>query len=174
MKYFPNIWWRRGAAAPASFPLQLWGRFWQPISCSLVPFLFQTPGCLTEIPHLQIDWHFSWDDCPNVDKAFGWFCWPTHCDLLSEERQSLLLVGSQWGDAVGRSQGVLAASGGLLCHCLHWESVGLLVGQLLLLLGLQWTPGSRPPGRKPVSYLSVSMQPVHLSCVRSARCLEGG
>lgn len=73
-------------------------------------------------------------------------------------------------DAEGRRRG---ERGALLCRCLHWACTGLLAGQLLLLLGLQRTPSSRPPKQRPVSHSLVAVRPVHLSHVRITGRLEG-
>ena len=83
---------------------------------------------------------------------------------------SLLLVDSPLEDAWGRRPG---ERGGLACRCLYWACAGLLARQLLPLPGLWWTLSGRPPGQRPVSYLLVAMWPVHLGCLRMARCLEG-
>lgn len=50
-------------------------------------------------------------------------------------------------------------------------SAGQLHGQWLY--SLVETASIRPPRHRPVSYLSVPMRPIHLSCLRKARCLEG-
>lgn len=134
-----------------------------------MPFLFPTPGYPSELLHLPTDGPLRHDDCPHVDTAFRRLLLPAQCDLVSEERQSLLPVGSREGHAVGGRS--WRPQGRMLCHCLH--VVGLLAAQLGLLLGLQRTPNSGPPEWRPVSYLPVATRPVHLSCVRNARCLEG-
>lgn len=85
------------------FYFVIWGSLSQPLSHSSVPFSAQTRGCLSERLYVQFDWLLSHEDYPSVDMAFGRFLLPTQCDLLGEERQSFLPVGSRLGDAGGRS-----------------------------------------------------------------------
>lgn len=129
----------------------------QPVSHSSVPFLFQILGCLSEILHLQSAWPLCPDDCPSVDihglqEVF--VANYLNVDLLGEERQP---VGIQLAGAEGRS----SLRGGLLCHFLHLGHVGLLAGQLLLLLGLQWT----------VEHQTTLMEVCFLFACRHVACL---
>lgn len=102
----------------------------------------------------------------------GGFCCPLNVTYSVKKDSPSSLLAAGWvmlGEEVAGS-----LRGGLPCHCLHGGCVGLLAAQLSLLLGLRWTPSSRPPQRRPVFCLPVTTWPVHLSCVRNARCLEGG
>lgn len=106
---------------------------------------------------MQTDWPFSHDDCPTVDIHGLQEVFVANylsVDLLGEERQP---VGSQLAEAEGRN----SLRGGLLSHFLHWGHVGLLAGQLFLLLGLQWTV-ERQTTRMEVCFLFACR---HVACL---------
>ena len=101
-------------------------------------------------------------------QPLGGFCWSTRCDLLGEKKTVPPPCWQPTGGCLGQKGG----EGWLVAVCIG-HALASLPDSCLWLPGLWWTLSGRPPGQRPVSYLLVAVQPVHLGCLRITRCLEG-